>query len=67
MQKRATKNGKAILFTKADRAFIAAFRKSSKSHVDKVTRTRESAMKELVDAGIYDTRGKLRKQYRSVA
>jgi len=65
MPKRATKT--AILFTKADRAFIADFRKSSKLHVDKVTRTKASAMKELVNAGIYDSRGKLRKQYRSVA
>jgi Spy/CpxP family protein refolding chaperone len=66
MLKRATKTGQ-ILLTKADRAYIADFRKSSQSHVDKVTKTKESAVKELVDAGIYDRRGKLRKQYRSVA
>lgn len=67
MLKTAKKAERVILLTKADRAFIADFRKSSKSHVDRVTKTKESAMKELVDAGIYDTKGRLRKQYRSVA
>jgi Spy/CpxP family protein refolding chaperone len=67
MLKRVPKFGQITLLTKDDRAFIAEFRKSSQSHVDKVTQTKESAMKELVDAGIYDRRGKLRKQYRSVA
>ncbi len=52
---------------KGDRACIADFSRSSKRHVDKVTRTQKLAMKELVDAGIYEKSGRLRKQYRSVA
>jgi len=67
MLKDAKKTETITLLTKADRAVIAEFRKSSKSHVDRVARTKESAMKELVDAGIYDRKGKLRKQYRPVA
>ncbi|WP_157477650.1 hypothetical protein [Granulicella tundricola] len=67
MPKSVKTTAKTGLLTKADRAFIADFSKSSQSHVDKVTRTKALAMKELVDAGIYDVHGKLRKRYRSVA
>jgi len=67
MLKSAKKTETITLLTKTDRAVIAEFRKSSKLHVDRVTKTRASAMKELVDAGIYDSKGKLRKQYRPVA
>lgn len=67
MQKRVKKTGEATLLSKDDRAYLARFRKSSKQHVDKVTKTQKLAMKELIDAGIYETSGRLRKQYRSVA
>jgi len=53
--------------SRADRAYLRAFAKASKSHVDKVTRTKETAMQELIDAGIYGKDGKLTKRYRSVA
>lgn len=55
------------MLSKDDRAYLTEFRASSKSHVDKVTRSRAAAMKELIDAGIYGTDRKLKKQYRSVA
>ena len=67
MLKRVKKTGGTTLLSKDDRAYLASFRKSSKRHVDKVTKTPALAMKELVDAGIYEKSGKLRKQYRSVA
>jgi hypothetical protein len=67
MVKRVTQTGKITLLSKDDRAYLAKFRKSSKLHVDKVTRTQKLAMKELVDAGIYETNGRMRKQYRSIA
>jgi hypothetical protein len=67
MAKREKKSGPLILFTAEDRAFLAEFERSSQAHVDRVTKTKESAMQELIDAGIYGRNGKLRKQYRSVA
>lgn len=67
MVKRVAKSGSTTLLTKEDRAYLRSFRETSKSHVEKVTRTRATAMKELVDAGIYGSNRKLRKQYRSVA
>jgi hypothetical protein len=35
--------------------------------VDRVTKTKESAMQALVELGIYTKNGKLHKRYRSVA
>jgi hypothetical protein len=67
MVKRIAKSGSITLLSKDDRASLAAFERTSQAHVDKVTRTRASAVKELVDAGIYGSDGKLKKQYRSVA
>jgi len=67
MVKRVAKSGTTTLLSKDDRAYLTKFRKSSKDHVDKVTRTRAGAMKELIDAGIYGADRKLKKQYRSVA
>jgi hypothetical protein len=67
MVKRVAKTGTTTLLSKDDRAYLRAFEKSSQSHVKKVTRTRETAMQELIDAGIYSPNRKLRKQYRSVA
>jgi hypothetical protein len=67
MAKREKKTGPLIFFTTDDREFLAEFERSSQDHVNRVTKTKESAMQELVDAGIYDRRGKLCKQYRSVA
>lgn len=52
------------LLSRADRAYLAEMRKAFKLHVDKVTRTPESALQELVDAGICQPDGKLSKQYR---
>ncbi len=67
MVKRIAKSGSITLLSKDDRASLSTFKRTSQAHVDKVTRTRASAVKELVDAGIYGTDGKLKKQYRSVA
>ncbi len=67
MAKRIKTTERIILYTREDRAFIADFEKSSKAHVAKVTRTRESARQELVDAGIYNADGTLHKNYRTVA
>jgi hypothetical protein len=67
MLKRVTKAGSSILLSKEDRAYLTKFRKSSKKHVDEVTRSKQAAMRELVEAGIYGANGKLKKQYRSVA
>jgi hypothetical protein len=67
MVKRIAKSGSITLLSKDDRAYLAAFKKSSRAHVREVTKTRESAVQELVDAGIYGANGKLKKQYRSVA
>jgi Spy/CpxP family protein refolding chaperone len=58
------KTGSITLLTKEDRAHLRAFKKASMRHVKKVTRTRETAMQELIDAGIYDADGKLNKRYR---
>ena len=52
------------LLSRADRVFLADFEKIAKRHTSKVTRSRETAMQELIDAGIYGRDGKLRKQYR---
>lgn len=67
MLKRVKKLGSTTLLSKDDRAYLENFRRYSKRHVDKVTRTPELAMQELVDAGIYEKNGKLSKQYRTVA
>jgi hypothetical protein len=67
MVKRVAQSGTTVLLSKGDRAYLTEFRRASKNHVNKVTRTRETAMKELIDAGIYGTDRKLKKQYRSVA
>lgn len=67
MVKRSAKTGSISLLSKEDRVFLADFRKAAKNHVDRVVRTRETAMKELIDAGIYGKNGKLTKRYRSVA
>ena len=67
MVKRVTKPSSKTLLSKEDRAYLRSFRRTSRTHVEKVTRTRESAMQELIDAGIYGRDGKLRKQYRSIA
>lgn len=64
MFKRVIKPEGTTLLSKDDRAFLTSFRKSSKRYVNKVTRNRESAMQELIDAGIYDANGKLSKRYR---
>lgn len=64
MFKRVTKTESTTLLSKDDRAFLTSFRKSSKRYVNKVTRTRASAIQELIDAGIFDTNGKLSKRYR---
>jgi hypothetical protein len=67
MAKREKKSGPQILFTAEDRVFLAEFERSSQAHVDRVTKTKESAIQELVDAGLYVRPGKLRKQFKSVA
>ena len=67
MVKRVTKPSSITLLSREDRAYLRSFRRSSQRHVEKVTRTRESAMQELIDAGIYGADRRLRKQYRSVA
>jgi hypothetical protein len=67
MVKRVAKTGNTTLLSKDDRAYLGAFEKASQRHVKKVTRTRETAMQELIDAGIYGSNRKLKKQYRSVA
>ena len=67
MAKRTNQPGTTTLLSKTDRASLTAFRKSSQAHVKRVTKTPAAALQELVDAGIYDRSGKLRKQYRSVA
>jgi hypothetical protein len=64
MFKRVTRTESSTLLSKDDRAFLTSFRKSSKRHVNKVTQTRAKAMQELIDAGIYETNGKLSKKYR---
>jgi hypothetical protein len=64
MFKGVTKTESSTLLSKDDRAFLTSFRKSSKRHVNKVTQTRAKAMQELIDAGIYETNGKLSKKYR---
>ena len=65
--KRIASTGTTTLLTKEDRAELKAFAEAAKNHVDKVTRTREAAIQELIDAGIYGKNGKLTKRYRSVA
>ncbi len=67
MAKRTSNPKRIILLTKEDRAFIKHFEESSQAHVDKVTKTRETAVQDLIDAGIFTRSGKLAKQYRSVA
>jgi hypothetical protein len=67
MVKRVAQSGTTTLLSKDDRAYLSAFEKAAQRHVDKVTRTPEAAMQELIDAGIYGTNRKLKKQYRSVA
>jgi hypothetical protein len=67
MVKRVAQSGTTTLLSRDDRAYLTKFRNASKIHVDRVTRTRAAAMQELIDAGIYGTDKKLKKQYRSVA
>jgi hypothetical protein len=61
-QKRAAKPGPTDLNT---REAVEQFRKAAEEFTKKATRSRESAMKVLVEAGIYTKSGKLTKNYRS--
>ncbi|MGB8683169.1 MAG: hypothetical protein WCD12_09810 [Candidatus Binatus sp.] len=47
------------------REAVEHFRKAAEEFTKKATRSRESAMKVLVEAGIYTKSGKLTKNYRS--
>ncbi|MDR3745837.1 MAG: hypothetical protein P4K80_06875 [Acidobacteriaceae bacterium] len=67
MAKREGKTAPLILFTAEDRAFLADLKRSSLARVKRVTKTKESALQELSDAGLYIRTGKLRKQLKSVA
>ena len=64
MMLRVNKFASKTLLSRADRAYLAKIRKTSKLHVKQVTLTPDLAFQELVDAGIYQADGKLAKQYR---
>jgi hypothetical protein len=44
---------------------VARFRKSAAAFVKEATRSRASALKVLVEIGVYNKSGKLKKRYRS--
>jgi hypothetical protein len=52
------------VFTKAERDEIAEFRRLADAHMARVTRTPETALQELVDAGICYPDGQLTEHYR---
>ena len=64
MMLRVNKFASKTLLSRADHAYLTEIRKAFKLHVDKVAKTPESALQELVDAGICQPDGKLSKQYR---
>ena len=52
------------LMTAAQRKEVKEFRKAARSYTKKVTRSRKTARKALVDAGFLTPKGNPRKQYR---
>jgi len=48
----------------SSREAVEHFRKSAEEYMKKATRSKESAMKALVESGIYTKSGKLSKNYR---
>lgn len=67
MVKRVAKVGTKTLLSRDDRSYLRSFGRASRDHVAKVTLSREAALQELVDAGIYDRHHKLKKYYRTLA
>jgi len=61
-RKRAATPGPTDLNT---REAVEHFRKAAEEFMKKATRSKESAMKVLVESGIYTKSGKLSKNYRS--
>jgi hypothetical protein len=63
-QMRVTNSGSITLTSRADRAYLAKIRKDFTEHVDRVTKTAEAALQDLVDAGICQPDGQLSEHYR---
>jgi hypothetical protein len=62
------KDKRTAITTQADltsREAVEHFRKGAEEFMKKATRSKESAMKALVESGIYTKSGKLSKNYRS--
>ena len=57
-------SGSVILLSDDDIAYLKEFRAGAQRHMDSIGNSREAAMQELIDAGIYAEDGQLAAQYR---
>jgi hypothetical protein len=64
LEELAKLHGRIILYTAEDRAFLEERERSLKAHREKVLASKESAMQELIDAGIYTVDGQMHPRYR---
>jgi hypothetical protein len=66
MAKTLATTGKSLL-TKDDRAYLARFRRAANRYKKAATQSPETALKALIDLGLYGNDGKPSKQYRKSA
>ncbi|SFS09123.1 hypothetical protein SAMN05421771_1596 [Granulicella pectinivorans] len=56
-----------LLMTDADRAHLADWEQAADAHMARIMVSKETALQDLVDAGICDPDGQLSERYRGVA
>jgi hypothetical protein len=67
MAEPTAKYERILLMTDADRARLADFKQAADAHMARVMVSKETALQDLVNAGICDPDGQLSERYRSGA